>query len=399
MALERVQKIMSNAGYCSRRKAEELIADGKVLVNSTKIKLGDKADLEKDTILISGKPLLMEQRKYYAFYKPDHVLTSLNDPFGKPTIADYIDTLPVRVIPVGRLDYDAEGLLILTNDGDFANKLMHPRYETSKTYEAELRDRIRDPDLAKLRGTIKLDDGPVKIEACRRLNETTLEITIHEGRHKIVKRIFKDLGFYVKRLKRTQVGPIKLERMRPGEIKEIPEFIVKEVMKIEKKQAQGNPFKKMQTIHVGSPSKPETRTTERTSARLQTRPTREPYQKQSENSYSRQTRTPQRRNEERQTERAYSRPQSSRPQNAYSRPSERPYSRPSTQSDRPERKPFSRPTGTSYRESTSEGYQKPEGRPFVKTFSRPTSRPTSSKGSTKFKSKPKYNSSNFQKRR
>jgi 23S rRNA pseudouridine2605 synthase len=230
MALERVQKIMSNAGHCSRRKAEELIADGKVLVNSARIKLGDKADPEKDKIMINGKLLIIEQRKYYAFYKPDHVLTTLHDPFGKPTISDYIELLPVRVFPVGRLDFDAEGLLILTNDGDFANRMMHPRYETSKTYEAELRDRIRDSELSKLKGVVKLDDGNVKIDSCKRLNESTIEITIHEGRHKIVKRIFKDLGFYVKRLKRTQVGPVKLERMKPGEIKEIPKFIIDKIM-------------------------------------------------------------------------------------------------------------------------------------------------------------------------
>ncbi|MGV8161761.1 MAG: pseudouridine synthase [Candidatus Nanoarchaeia archaeon] len=230
MALERVQKIMSNAGICSRRKAEELISEGKVIVNSSKIKLGDKADIEKDMILVNGKPISMEQRKYYMFYKPKNVLTTLHDPFGKPTLADYLTHLPVRVFPVGRLDSDAEGLLILTNDGDFANRIMHPRYETSKTYEAELRDRIRDADLNKLKGTIKLDDGSVKIESCKRLGENFIELTIHEGRHKIVKRIFKDLGFYVKRLKRTKVGPIRLGKLKPGMIEEISENIIKGIM-------------------------------------------------------------------------------------------------------------------------------------------------------------------------
>ncbi|MFA6072860.1 MAG: pseudouridine synthase [Candidatus Woesearchaeota archaeon] len=230
MALERVQKIMCNAGYCSRRKAEELIADGKVLVNSTRIKLGDKADTTKDKILISGKLLSIENRKYYSFYKPKHVLTTLHDPYGKTTIMDYIQNLPVRVFPVGRLDYDAEGLLILTNDGDFANRIMHPRYETLKTYEAELRDRIRDADLNKLKGVIRLDDGNVKIESCKRLGENLIEITIHEGRHKIVKRIFKDLGFYVKRLKRTRIGPIHIGKLKPGTLSEIPDSMIKGIM-------------------------------------------------------------------------------------------------------------------------------------------------------------------------
>jgi 23S rRNA pseudouridine2605 synthase len=230
MALERVQKIISNAGFCSRRKAEEFIAAGKVTVNGHIIKLGDKADVSKDDIIIAGRKIAAEQKKYFAFYKPKFVLTTMSEKEHNDTILEYISNLPVRVFPVGRLDYDAEGLLILTNDGDFANKLAHPRYETSKTYEAELRDRIRDEDLKKLSGTIRLDDGPVKIESCKRLNETTIEITIHEGRHKIVKRIFKDLGFYVKRLKRTRVGPFKLSRLKPGGIEELPKDLVKQIM-------------------------------------------------------------------------------------------------------------------------------------------------------------------------
>jgi pseudouridine synthase len=230
MVEERVQKIMCNAGFCSRRKAEELIEQGKVLVNTRKIKLGDKADPSKDVIMVSGKTISLETRRYYAFYKPKNVLTTLHDPYGKTTIMNYIHSLPTRVFPVGRLDYDSEGLLILTNDGDFANRIMHPRYETLKTYEAELRDRIKDSELNKLKGTIRLDDGTVKIESCKRLNESTIEITIHEGRHKIVKRIFKDLGFYVKRLKRTQINSIKLGKMRPGDITEIPESIIKRIM-------------------------------------------------------------------------------------------------------------------------------------------------------------------------
>ncbi len=230
MAIERVQKLISNAGFCSRRKAEEFIAQGKVTVNGHEIKLGDKADASKDEIIVAGRKIALEPKKYFAFYKPRFVLTTMSEKEHNNTILEYISNLPVRVFPVGRLDYDAEGLLILTNDGDFANKLAHPRYETSKTYEAELRDRIRDEDLKKLSGTIRLDDGPVKIESCKRLNEVTIEITIHEGRHKIVKRIFKDLGFYVKRLKRTKVGPFKLSRLKPGGIEELPKDLVKEIM-------------------------------------------------------------------------------------------------------------------------------------------------------------------------
>lgn len=226
MALERLQKILSNSGHCSRRAAEELIKAGKVSVNDRIISIGDKADASKDKIQVSGKPIGKDRKRYFAFYKPRNVMTTLSDPSGKPTVMRFIEGIPERVFPVGRLDYDAEGLLILTNDGDFANKIMHPRYETVKTYEAELRDRLRAKDLAMLKGKVKLKDGFVKIESSRMIHDNIIEISIHEGRHKVVKRIFKELGFYVKRLKRTKVGPLMLGRMKPGEIKEIPEHIL-----------------------------------------------------------------------------------------------------------------------------------------------------------------------------
>ncbi len=213
--LYRVQKIISNAGYCSRRKAEKLIEQGFVKVNNKKITLGDKAS-ENDKIMIHGKQLKIDKKVYLAFYKPRHVLTTLYDPGQKPTIMKFLSKLSSRVFPVGRLDYDAEGLLLLTNDGDFANLVMHPRYETSKLYHVTLTSNIRKGNLEPLARRIRLKDGFVKVDFYRLLKKNIVEVRIHEGRNKVVKRIFKKLGFHVKRLKRVQVSYIKLGKLKPG---------------------------------------------------------------------------------------------------------------------------------------------------------------------------------------
>lgn len=221
MVSERVQKIIAGAGVCSRRNAEKLIESGRVMVNDKIITIGDKADSSKDIIKVDGVELKFEKKRYFIFYKPKNVLTSLYDPYKKNCVADYFGGIKERVFPVGRLDFDAEGLLIVTNDGEFANKLMHPRYEVMKTYEAELVSPVKDSDMKKFKGKVKLKDGFVKIEGARLIRRNLVELTIHEGRHKIVKRIFKELGFYVKRLKRTKIGKLSLGNLKPGYLKEM----------------------------------------------------------------------------------------------------------------------------------------------------------------------------------
>lgn len=148
---ERAQKIISNAGYCSRRKAEELIEKGLVFVNGNKIKLGDKAVAGKDEIIVNGKRLEFSKKIYLIFNKPYGYLTTTKDPKNSKTIMRFIKTKE-RVYPVGRLDKDSEGLLILTNDGDFANKIMHPRYEINKTYFVAVDKKISDENIKNLEG-------------------------------------------------------------------------------------------------------------------------------------------------------------------------------------------------------------------------------------------------------
>jgi 23S rRNA pseudouridine2605 synthase len=210
MEQQRVQKIIANAGFCSRRKAEEFIAQRKVSVNGRIIKLGDKAT-ENDEIAIGRQILEFDRKRYIKFNKPRDVLTSLYDPYKKDTIMRYMEDIPERVFPIGRLDYDAEGLILLTN-------------------EAKTRDRIRKDDVERLRGKIMLKDGSVKIEHAKYIDSDTVEIAIHEGRNKIVKRIFKDLGFYIRKLRRVQIGDIKLGSLKPGRWVDLKEWEIRSVI-------------------------------------------------------------------------------------------------------------------------------------------------------------------------
>ncbi len=237
---ERVQKLLSNYGCCSRREAEKLIEEGRVKINNKIAVLGDKASF-KDKIYVDGIIIKKTLKKYYAFYKPKNVLTSLYDPSNKKTILDYIKNIPFRVYPVGRLDYDAEGLLLLTNDGDFANKIMHPKYNVKKTYIVELNGFLKKEDYEFLKKKkLKLKDGFVNIEDIKVLENkkydkktvnSIVKITLHEGRHKIVKRIFKSLGYYVKSLKRIKIDSIVLKDLKPGQYKELEEKFVKKILK------------------------------------------------------------------------------------------------------------------------------------------------------------------------
>jgi 23S rRNA pseudouridine2605 synthase len=230
MAQERIQKLISNAGFCSRRKAEELIIGGKVKVNDHVAKIGEKADPEKDSIYVLRRKINFAQKRYIAFNKPKHVLTTLSDPFKRKTVMNFFNRVDERIFPVGRLDFDAEGLILLTNDGDFANRVMHPRYELVKIYRAKLDQRVSEDEIRKLKGKVMLKDGPVRVEFARLINKTHVEIGVHEGRNKIVKRIFKGLGFYVDELKRVAIGPISLGTLKSGRWRELKEIEVRAVM-------------------------------------------------------------------------------------------------------------------------------------------------------------------------
>lgn len=206
---ERVQKIIAQAGICSRRKAEELIEDGKVQVNNKIITIGDKADAIKDTILVNGEKIKKEKIITYLLHKPKGYITTSDDMYNRKKVLDLVPLKP-RVFAVGRLDRDASGLLILTNDGNLANKIMHPSHEVKKTYIAMLDSPFRKESITKARTGVYLDKQLVQAEIIL-LEPTTVAVTIHVGIHKVVKRLLKELGYYVKHLHRTHVGSLALD--------------------------------------------------------------------------------------------------------------------------------------------------------------------------------------------
>lgn len=205
--MDRVQKLLSNYGHCSRRKAEELIKDGRVKVNGKIISIGDKAS-EEDKIEVNDMTVKKEKKVYIMFNKPVGCVTALSDERYK-TIMDYID-IKERIFPIGRLDYNTTGLILLTNDGDFANNIMHPRYEIKKTYLAEINRPINSKFISMIENGVMLDDGMTSPAKVKKQSPKLIEITIHEGKNRIVRRILNKLGFGVKTLERIRVGKLEL---------------------------------------------------------------------------------------------------------------------------------------------------------------------------------------------
>lgn len=234
---ERLQKIMANAGVASRRKCEQLILDGKVEVNGEVVTaLGVKADPATDIITVNGKPITANANKVYAaFHKPKGVITSMSDPEGRKTVLDFVKGIGARVYPVGRLDYDTEGLLLLTNDGDLANMLMHPRHHVAKTYHATVKGIPHGDLLEKLREGIKLEDGmtqPAEVEyhdVDMERKSATISITIYEGRNRQVRRMFEAIGHPVVKLKRVQFGNIFLQGIPRGKFRHLTKSEVNEL--------------------------------------------------------------------------------------------------------------------------------------------------------------------------
>lgn len=224
--MERLQKIIAEAGVASRRKAEELIKAGKVKVNGKIItELGTKAS-EKDEIIVDGKLLEKEDKEYYLINKPRGVITSTKDDKGRSVVTDLIGTNS-RIYPVGRLDYDTTGALILTNDGDFANIITHPKSNIDKVYMAKLEEIITGEAINKLKDGVKIDDevvssSRVKLKKVNKDNNTCMvEITIHEGKNHQVKKMFEAVGYHVEKLTRKRIGIFTIENLKSGEYRKI----------------------------------------------------------------------------------------------------------------------------------------------------------------------------------
>ncbi len=222
----RVQKLLSNYGHCSRRKAEELIEAGRVKVNNKVISLGDKAT-EQDKIFVDDKLIIKEKRVYVMFNKPVKCVTALRDRRYN-TVMDFIK-LKQRVFPIGRLDFNTSGLLLLTNDGDFANEVMHPSFEIKKTYLAGVDRPITKLDTEAIEKGIYLDDGKTSPANVKLINERTMEITIHEGKNRIVRRMLKKLNFRIRFVHRVKIGGLALGELKTGEYKTLSESMKRRI--------------------------------------------------------------------------------------------------------------------------------------------------------------------------
>jgi 23S rRNA pseudouridine2605 synthase len=230
---ERIQKIIAKCGIASRRKAEEMILEGLVRVNGVPATLGMKADLERDHIKVKGKLIGAVQTKVYmVFNKPVQCLTATHDEEGRPTVMDFLKRIKLQVFPVGRLDFNSEGLLILTNDGELANAVLHPKNKIPKTYRVKVDGFPDNQDIVKLERGIMLDDGitaPAKVRLVKKLKANSwMDITIYEGRKRQVRRMFERIGHSVSKLVRIRINGLSLGDLKPGEYRYLtPDEIAK----------------------------------------------------------------------------------------------------------------------------------------------------------------------------
>lgn len=213
----RLQKVLASAGIGSRRSCEELIAAGRVQVNGEPAVLGRRVHPDRDRIVVDGVPVAVDpDLVYYLLNKPPGVVSTARDPQARPTVTSLVPAEP-RVFPVGRLDTDSEGLLLLTNDGELTHRLTHPKYGVKKEYLVHVQGDPRPSALRRLREGVELDDGPTMPAQVSRLGPATLRITIHEGRNRQIRRMGEAVGHPVLRLVRTGIGPLRVGKLKPGE--------------------------------------------------------------------------------------------------------------------------------------------------------------------------------------
>ena len=227
MALERIQKVMAEQGLCSRRAAEQIILEGRVKINGHPARLGDKMDVNRDTMMIDGERIRLVKKQEYHYlmlHKPRGFVTTTSDERGRKTVMDLLADYPVRVFPVGRLDKDSEGLLLLTNDGAFANLMMHPSHGVSKLYRVTVHPRAEESQVVALSKGVTLDDGTTTQPAVVNVvvdepGRTVLEMTIKENRQ--IRRMCEAVGLEVVRLRRSAMGAVKLGMLQPGQYREL----------------------------------------------------------------------------------------------------------------------------------------------------------------------------------
>jgi len=225
--LIRLQKLLAQSGVASRRKCEELMLAGEVVVDGEVVtRLGTKVDPHTAVIRVSGRRLPpISPHVYLVLNKPRGVVSTMSDPEGRRTLSDVVADRPERLFHVGRLDTDTSGLLLLTNDGDFAHRVAHPSFEVDKTYVAEVDGEVTRATLQQLRNGVTLEDGPVAVSAAKVVTQgagkSIVELVIHEGRNRIVRRLLDHVGHPVRQLTRTAVGPVVIGQLRSGDLRDL----------------------------------------------------------------------------------------------------------------------------------------------------------------------------------
>ena len=225
--LIRLQKLLAQSGVASRRKCEEIMLAGLVEVDGEIVtRLGTKVDPTTAVIRVDGKRLPpVSAHVYLVLNKPRGVVSTMSDPEGRRALDEFVADRPERLFHVGRLDTDTEGLILLTNDGDFAQRVAHPSYELEKTYVAEVDGVVTKATVQRLRDGVTLEDGPVEVSACKVVSSSTdrsiVELVIHEGRNRIVRRLLDEVGHPVRRLTRTAIGPVQVRGLRHGALREL----------------------------------------------------------------------------------------------------------------------------------------------------------------------------------
>lgn len=244
--MERLQKVIAHAGFASRRKAEQLILDGQVSVNGSVVReLGIKVS-QTDRVEVNGIPVEREEPIYFLFYKPRGVISSVKDDKGRKVVTDFLPHVKQRVYPVGRLDYDTSGLLLLTNDGEFANLLMHPKHEIEKSYVAKIKGIPSREKIRSLEKGIQLEDGktaPAKVKVLsvdKKKQTAIMEVVIHEGRNRQVRRMLEAIGHPVIKLKRERYGFLTLQGLNVGDMRELNPHEVKQLHALANQNEKAN---------------------------------------------------------------------------------------------------------------------------------------------------------------
>lgn len=229
----RLNRYLASCGVASRRKSDELIEQGKVFVNKEPAESGMIVNPKKDIVEVEGKRVYPQQKGYYIFYKPLNVLTTLSDPQGRKTISEFISHLSERLFPVGRLDFDSEGLLFLTNDGQLAHKVQHPKYEIEKEYLVKVSRRLNEEEELRFREGVSLEEGVTSKSELKYLNSKGLyQVILHQGWHRQIRRMFESFGVEVIALKRVRIGNLKLEDLKPGKYRKLKEEEIKTLKRI-----------------------------------------------------------------------------------------------------------------------------------------------------------------------